>query len=196
MAQKENSVDITDMRDFDIREMVKLIPLCTKDGRKANWIGYHFNPVDKNFPHCIIIDKNAMTCSYSDKGVCMQHPDDPDWNLMLVDDPIDFDAWVDKTSVMAEVLPDDLKYAYSDLGLTGEAGEVADKVKKEWRDKKGEFSESSRKEIAKELSDVLWYTTAMAHELGFTLNDIMRLNKDKIQSRISRGKLHGDGDNR
>lgn len=86
---------------------------------------------------------------------------------------------------------------YPSLGLTGEAGEVADKVKKVIRDKNSDFSgEDTRLEIAKEIGDVLWYCAALSHDLGYALEDIARMNYAKLKSRQERGKLHGSGDNR
>ena len=95
------------------------------------------------------------------------------------------------------VYPKSAAIIYPTLGLTGEAGEVADKVKKVIRDKNGDFdNEDIRKEIAKELSDVMWYTATLAHDLGYSLTDICQLNIQKLQSRKLRGVLHGSGDNR
>lgn len=88
------------------------------------------------------------------------------------------------------------KIIYPTLGLTGEAGEVADKVKKVLRDNSGEFSEEKRFEIAKELGDVLWYCAALARDLGYSLDLIAQLNIDKLQSRKERDQIHGSGDNR
>ena len=88
------------------------------------------------------------------------------------------------------------KIVYPTLGLTGEAGEVADKVKKVIRDFKGEFSESVRYELAKELGDVLWYIAALSHDLGYTLEEIGEMNNAKLASRKQRGKINGNGDNR
>lgn len=95
------------------------------------------------------------------------------------------------------VYPESAAIVYPTLGLTGEAGEVADKVKKVIRDKNGDFdNEDIRKEIAKELSDVMWYAATLAHDLGYSLTDICQLNIQKLQSRKLRGVLHGSGDNR
>lgn len=85
---------------------------------------------------------------------------------------------------------------YPTLGLTGEAGEVADKVKKVLRDDDSVFSEEKKREIAMEIGDVLWYCATLSHDLGFKLSDIGRMNHDKLRSRALRGKLHGSGDNR
>lgn len=88
------------------------------------------------------------------------------------------------------------KIIYPTLGLTGEAGEVSDKVKKVLRDNAGQFSLQKRMEIAKELGDVLWYIAALSRDLEIPLDLIAEMNIDKLQSRHNRNKIHGEGDNR
>lgn len=85
---------------------------------------------------------------------------------------------------------------YPTLGLTGESGEVADKVKKVLRDNHSEFTEPIKEAIALELGDVLWYVQELAHDLGFTLEEIAQKNIDKVLSRFDRDKIHGSGDER
>ena len=93
---------------------------------------------------------------------------------------------------------------YPALGLVGEAGEVAEKVKKLYRDEQlslggdpvMELNIEARIEVAKELGDVLWYVTAVASDLGFDLDEIATMNIDKLHSRKRRGRLRGSGDNR
>ena len=85
---------------------------------------------------------------------------------------------------------------YPTLGLTGEAGEVADKVKKVLRDRGGVFDQQARYSICLELGDVLWYVAQLASELGFELEDVARMNLDKLASRASRGQISGSGDHR
>lgn len=85
---------------------------------------------------------------------------------------------------------------YPTLGLTGEAGEVSDKVKKVLRDNNSVFTDEKKKEIAKEIGDVLWYVATLSHDIGYSLEDIAKMNYDKLRSRQLRGKLHGSGDNR
>ena len=86
---------------------------------------------------------------------------------------------------------------YPSLGLAGEAGEVADKVKKVIRDKESDFSSNeTRHAIAEEIGDVLWYCATLSHDLGYSLEDIASMNYQKLKSRKERGKLHGSGDNR
>jgi NTP pyrophosphatase (non-canonical NTP hydrolase) len=82
------------------------------------------------------------------------------------------------------------------LGINGEAGEVAEKLKKIIRDKNSVISEDDKKELTKEVGDVLWYLAVFAHQLGVPLEDIAQANLDKLQSRKSRGVISGSGDNR
>lgn len=82
------------------------------------------------------------------------------------------------------------------LGINGEAGEVAEKVKKIIRDKNGVITDEDKKELAKELGDVMWYIAVFAHDLGVPLDDIAKQNLAKLKSRKERGVLGGDGDNR
>ena len=85
---------------------------------------------------------------------------------------------------------------YPTLGLVGEAGEVADKVKKILRDKKGVFDKDSKDAIKFELGDVLWYISQLSSELGYELEEVANANLHKLNSRKSRGKIQGSGDNR
>ena len=85
---------------------------------------------------------------------------------------------------------------YPTLGLVGEAGEVAEKVKKVLRDKEGIFDESSKESIKKELGDVLWYISNLCSEFNFSLDDIAELNLEKLKKRASQGKISGSGDDR
>lgn len=96
------------------------------------------------------------------------------WNLVQTDHPI----------------------VYPTLGLVNEAGEVAGKIKKIFRDKQGQISEADREALKQELGDVLWYLTQIATELGVTLEDVAATNLTKLLSRLERGKIRGDGDNR
>jgi len=85
---------------------------------------------------------------------------------------------------------------YPALGLCGEAGEVAEKVKRIIRDGKRGITPEIREEIKKELGDVLWYLANLAFDLGLNLNDIATENLNKLYDRQERNKLHGSGDNR
>jgi NTP pyrophosphatase (non-canonical NTP hydrolase) len=85
---------------------------------------------------------------------------------------------------------------YPTLGLCGEAGEVAEKVKKMIRDDGGVLSEERRAALAKELGDVLWYVAQLATEAGLELDSIAKANLEKLLSRQQRNVLQGSGDNR
>src|SRR5258706_9370786 len=85
---------------------------------------------------------------------------------------------------------------YPTLGLVNEAGEVAGKIKKVFRDKDGEISEETRSALKAELGDVLWYMAQVATELGLTFDEIAEYNIAKLMDRLERGKIKGDGDNR
>lgn len=85
---------------------------------------------------------------------------------------------------------------YPTLGISGEAGEFADKIKKIFRDKKGKLDDETKHNLILELGDILWYIAKMSRALDYTLDDVAKLNLQKIASRQKRGVIHGDGDNR
>lgn len=94
-------------------------------------------------------------------------------------------------------VPRDLAITYPALGIAGEAGEVADKVKKVFRDHDRDFSDAKlRHDIALEIGDVLWYCAKLSYELGYTLEQIGAMNRQKLSDRRNRGVIHGDGDYR
>ena len=85
---------------------------------------------------------------------------------------------------------------YPALGLCGEAGETAEKVKKAIRDDGGTLTEERRQAIAAELGDVLWYVAQLATEAGLDLETIAEANLEKLASRQRRSVLQGSGDTR
>ena len=93
------------------------------------------------------------------------------------------------------IYPEDLDLIYTALGLTGESGEVAEKVKKMIRDGT-ELNIVKKGEIALELGDVLWYIANLAHEIGVSLETIAKTNIKKINNRAENDTIKGSGDQR
>lgn len=85
---------------------------------------------------------------------------------------------------------------YLTLGLTGESGEVAEKIKKMFRNDNGVLSDEKKEAIKYELGDVLWYVSQLARALGYTLDEVAQANITKLADRHARGVLKSEGDNR
>ena len=103
-----------------------------------------------------------------------------------------------KLALKTALFPKKYKIIYSAMGLGNEAGEVLGKVKKWLRgdDGDGEMSEERKLALKDELGDVLWYLAVLARDLNLDLDEIAKLNIDKLKSRKERGALKGDGDKR
>lgn len=91
-----------------------------------------------------------------------------------------------------KVYPEKHAIMYPALGMCGESGEVAEKVKKWLRGDK----ELDKFELMKELGDVMWYIASLADDLGYTLQDVIDANVTKLKDRAERGVRKGSGDNR
>jgi NTP pyrophosphatase (non-canonical NTP hydrolase) len=102
-----------------------------------------------------------------------------------------------KAAEETAVYPGTYNLTYPTLGLAGEAGEVCEKVKKYIR---GDYENMPRKEfvdmLKKEMGDVLWYLSAIATDLGISLEEVAVVNIEKLHSRKDRNKIKGDGDDR
>jgi NTP pyrophosphatase (non-canonical NTP hydrolase) len=87
---------------------------------------------------------------------------------------------------------------YCTLKLAGEAGEVADKVGKLFRDYDGLVNRtgSQTTSLLLELGDVLWYIANLAQLLGSSLDQVALMNLAKLAERKDRGTLRGSGDTR
>lgn len=109
---------------------------------------------------------------------------------------MDFQEYQEKSRKTAKYPDAGENYIYPTLGLAGEAGEVAEKIKKVMRDKGGKVDDATREDIKKELGDVLWYITQLAAELNISLDDVAESNIKKLYDRMDRGVLGGNGDNR
>lgn len=101
-----------------------------------------------------------------------------------------------KEAQKTALYPEAYRLLYPALGLAGEAGELANKVKKVLRDHGGRLSEEAREAILAELGDVLWYVAQVATDLGESLEAVAQANLAKLRSRKERGRLGGDGDTR
>lgn len=82
------------------------------------------------------------------------------------------------------------------LGLVGESGEIAEKMKKIVRDNGSDFTTVDKDDLKKELGDILWYVAILADYFDISFEDIASTNVKKLASRQARGKLSGSGDNR
>lgn len=109
---------------------------------------------------------------------------------------MEFDAYQQAARQTAQYPDLGRNLCYSTLGLTGEAGEVAEKVKKIIRDNGGQVSPERREGLKKELGDVLWYVAAMCWELGLSMNEVAEHNVAKLRDRRERGAIRGEGDDR
>ena len=107
----------------------------------------------------------------------------------------DFNSY-QRIAATTAIYPDEHRILYPALGLAGEAGEVANKVKKLVRDGPDNRSDTWREDIASEIGDVLWYCAALATDLNLTLGMIAGQNEAKLRSRQEAGTIGGSGDNR
>jgi NTP pyrophosphatase (non-canonical NTP hydrolase) len=101
-----------------------------------------------------------------------------------------------KVALTTAIYPREQAIIYPTLGLTGEAGEVANKVKKIIRDGSDSKDEKLVSEIKSEIGDCLWYIAVLADDFDIKLSDIASANIEKLATRKSKGTIHGSGDNR
>ncbi len=87
-------------------------------------------------------------------------------------------------------------WLYYVLGIAGESGEFAEKIKKLFRDKKGIIDAEFKEAVIKEIGDILWYQARFLDSLDINFNDVAATNITKLLDRMKRNKLHGEGDNR
>jgi len=113
---------------------------------------------------------------------------------------MDFDKYQEKAKKYDLFEPTsnlkDVAFVEKVLGLTGEAGETTDKIKKILRDKDGAISPEDKESVSKELGDVLWYIANIARYLDIPLSEIATNNIGKLEDRYQRNKIHGAGDER
>lgn len=113
-----------------------------------------------------------------------------------ISNALDFNAYQEAAARTSAVIATDHPIVYPTLGLANEAGEVAGKVKKIFRDRQGHITDADREALALELGDVLWYLSELCTKLGIRLEDVAAGNIAKLADRASRGVLTGEGDRR
>lgn len=111
-----------------------------------------------------------------------------------------FDNYQRKIWTLASYPDVGTNMVYPALGCAGEAGEVADKVKKFWRNNNvtdgAKLTDGQKEALVKELGDTLWYIAALGREIGVSLSEIAQANIDKLTDRRARGVINSEGDNR
>ena len=107
----------------------------------------------------------------------------------------DFDMY-QKVALTTAIYPREQAIIYPTLGLTGEAGEVANKVKKIIRDGSDSKDEKLVSEIKAEIGDCLWYIAVLANDFDIKLSDIASTNLEKLANRKKNNTIHGSGDTR
>ena len=108
---------------------------------------------------------------------------------------MDFNSY-QRTAKTTAIYPATHKILYPALGLAGEAGEVANKVKKLVRDGTSSLPKEWKEQIGSEIGDVLWYCAVLADDLGISLGKIASENETKLQNRKKKGTISGSGDTR
>ena len=101
-----------------------------------------------------------------------------------------------KVALTTAIYPREQAIIYPTLGLTGEAGEVANKVKKIIRDGSNKNDDNLVSEIKSEIGDCLWYIAVLASDFNIKLSDIASSNLEKLEKRKQKGTIHGSGDDR
>lgn len=107
----------------------------------------------------------------------------------------DFDLYQNRALETA-IYPASYHIMYPAMGLSGEVGEVLNKIKKIYRDRGGEVRGEDRVQLQSELGDVLWYLAVLAEDLNISLSDIAEDNLAKLAARRERGTIGGSGDSR
>ncbi len=109
---------------------------------------------------------------------------------------MDFNEYQEKIMRTAKYPDIGNNFVYPTLGIAGEAGEIAEKVKKIIRDHDGVIDAKKRDELKKEIGDVLWYLSMLCTELQLQFNEVAEANIVKLLDRLDRNVIQGEGDNR
>lgn len=110
---------------------------------------------------------------------------------------MDFNEY-QKLAARTGAVPDGTVLQLYDLGLgiAGEAGEIAEKLKKSIRDDGATISDEKKEALKKEIGDVLWYLSQLSRALGFPFSEVAQANIEKLWKRHQEGLIRGSGDNR
>ena len=130
------------------------------------------------YPELLATDNNILPPSAKERGMAT----------------IDFKRYQSDSRKTWSLVHTDHAIVYPTLGLVNEAGEVAGKIKKIFRDKEGVISEADRAALKSELGDVLWYLTQICTELDLSLEEVAAQNIAKLFDRLERGVIGGEGD--
>ncbi len=114
-------------------------------------------------------------------------------------DPVTIDDYQvqSRKSIIQSIFPQtvgDIKYVT--IAITEEAGEIAGKIKKLIRDKKGKLDDEAKEGLIKEIGDVQWYLARLCDLIDVPMSRVLKTNMEKIMSRKDRGAIHGSGDDR
>lgn len=111
---------------------------------------------------------------------------------------MDFDEYEKLAARTATFTGKQKEYAlmYLTLGVAGEAGEIAEKIKKILRNDNGAISDEKREALKLEIGDVLWYLSQLSRELGFPFSEAAAANIQKLADRAARGVIKSEGDSR
>lgn len=111
---------------------------------------------------------------------------------------MDFNEYQEKASRTAtfDNEPREIQLFNLGLGIAGESGEVAEKLKKVIRDDKAVLTDEKREALKKEIGDVLWYLSQLSRVLGYAFSEVAEANVSRLADRAARGVITGSGDNR
>ena len=143
--------------------------------------------------HCVWEGHKSAYCPDEKFGIWNKCCDTCGWPNKTIKREINFNEYQELAHTTA-VYPRKDGLAYLTLGLTGEAGEIANKVAKIFRDDDGTISEIKKKDLLKECGDLTWFLAEFTRLLGGDFQTIAQENLDKLLSRKQRGKLRGSGD--
>lgn len=184
-------------------ELSKKTMICNGCGQEIGLMDSHICPTGEKRVIPAVSKTNAFATMTFTCNICGQSYKAGDGHECLepLPEPLPSASVIDfadyQTGVaLTKAYPSSDQLRYVALGIAGEAGEIANKVKKIIRDHGGIVTPEMREAILDECGDCLWYICAMCMELDDTLGNVARSNLLKLRDRKQRGTLHGSGDRR